>query len=603
MLFPATALPARPASRNGFPGVRTATGVLSTSTRRRRTMTAFPLILLLLATFSATAFTQRATHAFAGQIAGSRLQRPNILLIVIDDLGYGEAGCYGGTIPTPNIDRIAARGVRFTSGYVTAPFCAASRAGLLTGRYGTRFGFEFNPVGVQNTEPGIGLPVAEKTLADLLKNAGYATGLVGKWHLGGTPPFHPQRRGFDEFLGFLHEGHYYVPLPWENTTTWLRRKRLPTGEHGRWISHDGQRIESTHMGHAEPDYDADNPLLRSSQPIQETTNLTDAFTRESIAFIERHAERPFFLTVAYNAVHSPMQAVNSDLARFNEIEDLHRRIFAAMLFRLDQNIGQLLDALEEQNLERQTLIFVLSDNGGPTRELTSSNAPLRGGKGELYEGGIRVPFLMSWPGRIVAGQVEQRPVSSLDIAATVLPLAVFNPADLPLGVNPADLPLGVNPADLPLGVNPADLPPGVNPADLPPGVNPADLPPGVNPADLPPLDGRNLLPLLQLASGPRHPPQPILAETVAELYWRVGSKQALRSGNWKLIRNGNAAWELYHLEQDIAEHHDLASTLPHRVDELQQRYRQWEQQQRAPLWGGLPQTAKPSARDSINLPN
>jgi arylsulfatase B len=241
--------------------------------------------------------------------ASAQNQRPNILFIVADDLGYGELGCYGGKeIPTPHLDALAAGGARFTSGYVTAPFCAASRAALLTGRYQTRFGFEFNPIGAKNEEPGIGLPLGEKTVADRLRDAGYATALVGKWHLGGTAPFHPQRRGFDEFFGFLHEGHYFVPPPWTGVTTWLRRKTLPDGSQGRWTSPDVRIIWSTHLGYHEPDYDADNPILRGSQPEDERTNLTDAFTREACDFIGRHQQQPWFLYLAYNAVHSPMHS-------------------------------------------------------------------------------------------------------------------------------------------------------------------------------------------------------------------------------------------------------------------------------------------------------
>ncbi|MDQ3624631.1 MAG: sulfatase-like hydrolase/transferase, partial [Verrucomicrobiota bacterium] len=188
-------------------------------------------------------------------------ERPNIIFIVADDLGYGELGCYGGKdVPTPHLDSLARNGVRFASGYVTAPFCAASRAALLTGRYQTRFGFEFNPLGAQNAEPAIGLPVTERTLADALREGGYATALVGKWHLGGSARFHPQRRGFDEFFGFLHEGHYFVPPSWAGHVTWLRRKTLPDGSQGRWTSPDGRIVWSTHMGHFEPDYDADNPV-------------------------------------------------------------------------------------------------------------------------------------------------------------------------------------------------------------------------------------------------------------------------------------------------------------------------------------------------------
>ena len=384
-------------------------------------------------------FLGLALAAFASTItaaAGEPARRPNIIFIVADDLGYGELGCYGGKgIPTPHLDALAAGGVRFTNGYVTAPFCAASRAALLTGRYQTRFGFEFNPIGAKNAAPGIGLPAGEKTVADHLRATGYATALVGKWHLGGTAEFHPQRRGFDEFFGFLHEGHTYVPHPWAGVTTWLRRRALPAGGTGRWTSPDGRLIWTTHMGGNEPDYDADNPLLRSSQPVDERANLTDAFTREANDFIARHRTQPFFLYLAYNAVHSPMQAADAYLAKFAHIPDLHRRIFAAMLAHLDDSVGSVVAHLRAQGIAENTLIVFLSDNGGPTKELTSSNAPLRGGKGELFEGGIRVPFIVSWPGRI-APRALDTPVISLDATATALGLAGISSTPSPLdGVN------------------------------------------------------------------------------------------------------------------------------------------------------------------------
>jgi arylsulfatase A-like enzyme len=241
--------------------------------------------------------------------AFSEERSPNVILIIADDLGYGELSCQDPStdVPTPHIDSIAKNGVRMTDGYVSAPFCAASRAGLITGKYQTRFGFEFNPIGARNEDPDAGLPKPEKTLADHLRDrAGYTTAMIGKWHLGGTAHYNPIRRGFDEFYGFLHEGHYFRPAPYEGMTTWLRRKMLPGGESGRWISEDGRLIYSTHMGHNEPDYDADNPIFRNGQPIEEPENLTDAFTREAVQFIERCGdERPFFLYLAYNAVHSP----------------------------------------------------------------------------------------------------------------------------------------------------------------------------------------------------------------------------------------------------------------------------------------------------------
>ena len=369
-------------------------------------------------------------------LLAAETKKPNILFIVADDLGYGELGCYGGKgIPTPHLDALAASGARFTNGYVTAPFCAASRAALLTGRYQTRFGFEFNPIGAKNAAPGIGLPAGEKTVADHLRASGYATALVGKWHLGGTAEFHPQRRGFDEFFGFLHEGHTYVPHPWAGVTTWLRRRALPDGGTGRWTSPDGRLIWTTHMGGNEPDYDADNPLLRSSQPVDERANLTDAFTREANDFITRHRTQPFFLYLAYNAVHSPMQAADAYLAKFAHIPDLHRRIFAAMLAHLDDSVGSVVAQLRATGLAENTLIVFLTDNGGPTKELTSSNGPLRGGKGELFEGGIRVPFIVSWPSRI-APRALDTPVISLDATATALALAGISSTPSPLdGVN------------------------------------------------------------------------------------------------------------------------------------------------------------------------
>ncbi len=207
--------------------------------------------------------------AWGGLQAG---ELPNIIYIIADDLGYGETSVQNPdtNVPTPHIDSIAHNGVLFTDGYVSAPFCAASRAGLITGRYQTRFGFEFNPIGARNEDPDAGLPPKEKTIAFRLKNeAGYTTAMIGKWHLGGTAKYHPIRRGFDQFFGFLHEGHYFRPAPYDGMTTWLRRKVLPGGTLGRWASGDGRLFYSTHMAHNEPAYDADNPVYRNGQPISD----------------------------------------------------------------------------------------------------------------------------------------------------------------------------------------------------------------------------------------------------------------------------------------------------------------------------------------------
>jgi arylsulfatase A-like enzyme len=457
--------------------------------------------------------------------AAAESKRPNVLLIAADDLGYGELGSYGGKeIPTPNIDALAAGGVRFTQGYVTAPFCAPSRAALLTGRYQTRFGHEGNPTGAPNAAPRIGLPVTERTLADRLRGVGYATGLVGKWHLGGTAPFHPQRRGFDEFFGFLHEGHYFVPPPWQGVTTWLRKVALPDGGKGRWVSPDGRVIWTTHMGNKEPDYNADNPIVRDSQPVQETANLTDAFTREACDFIRRHQTQPFFLYLAYNAVHSPLQGADAYMEKFRHIPDIHRRIFAAMLANLDAGIGTVLTTLRDTGIERDTLVVFLSDNGGATRELTSSNAPLRGEKGQLYEGGIRVPFILRWPAQLPAGRVVDTPVISMDVTATALAAA------------------------------------GVT-------VEGAGQ------------DGINLMPLLTNDKAPDRP---------RTFYWRAGTRAAMRQGDWKIVRDGARGrlgqWQLFNLAADIAEVTDLAAQEPERLKTLVARWEKWSATQVEPAW-------------------
>ncbi|MEZ6130855.1 MAG: sulfatase-like hydrolase/transferase [Planctomycetaceae bacterium] len=457
---------------------------------------------------------------------GNSAKRPNIVLLLADDLGYAELGCQGNSdIPTPHIDSVAADGIRFTSGYVTAAFCSASRAGLMSGRYQNRFGYEFNPIGAQNEDPAAGLPVTEKTLADVLHDLGYTTGLVGKWHLGGSAKYHPYRRGFDEFFGFTHEGHYFVPPPYAGVSTMLRRKALPGNTQGRWTSSDGRMVYTTHMGHDEPDYDANNPIIRGGQPVTEAEYLTDAFTREAVSFIDRNADRPFFLYMAYNAVHSPLQGADSYMQKFAHINDIHRRIFAAMLSNLDDSVGAVLEALQHHHLENNTLVFFLSDNGGPTRELTSSNRPLRGEKGSMYEGGIRIPFLMKFPGRLPAGQTCDSPVISLDIFATAATLAR--------------------------------------------AASPSRTV----------IDGVDLMPFL--TGDTPEPPHPTL-------FWRTGSKGALRHGDWKLLRNPNRGdrntWQLYDLSRDLSETNNLADTQLRQRDELIQRWQSINAEMIDPVW-------------------
>jgi arylsulfatase A-like enzyme len=421
--------------------------------------------------------------------ADAPARKPNVLILLADDLGYADVGFHGcKDIPTPNIDSIARNGVRFTSGYDSGPYCSPTRAGLMTGRYQQRFGHEFNPA----AGPNIGLPVTETTLADRLKQAGYVTGLVGKWHLGSADKFHPQRRGFQEYFGFLGGAHAYLP-----------ERKMGGG------------------------------ILRGTTPVEEQEYLTDAFAREAVAFIDRHQKEPFFLYLAFNAVHTPMQAAEKYLKRFESISDPRRRTYAAMHSAMDDAIGSVLAKLRDSGLEEHTLIFFFSDNGGPTMKGTtingSRNDPLRGSKRQTLEGGIRVPFAMQWKGKLPAGKVFDQPIIQLDIVPTVLAAVGADTKNAT-------------------------------------------------------LDGVNLLPYLEgkQATAPHD-----------TLYWRFGDQMAIRRGDWKLVRYGSNATlaanemtpKLYNLAKDIGESNDLAAQEPERMKELQAAWDKWNAELAKPLWG------------------
>ncbi|MFM8892986.1 MAG: sulfatase-like hydrolase/transferase, partial [Planctomycetia bacterium] len=317
--------------------------------------------------------------------AAAAARRPNILVIVADDLGYADPGFQGGRdIPTPNLDALAAGGVRCTSGYVSGPYCSPTRAGLLTGRYQQRFGHEFNPGPPSAANIQVGLPPAEVTLADALRGAGYKTGLVGKWHLGHADRFLPQNRGFEEFFGFLGGAHSYLPAG--------RRDEGPTA------------------------------IYRGREPVPEPEYLTRAFAREAVAFIDRHRTEPFFLLLTFNAVHGPLEKPADDAGRFASIQDGRRRTYASMLAELDTGVGRVLDAVARAGLTDDTLVVFISDNGGPPGN-ASDNGRLRGHKASTWEGGIRVPFVVRWPGHLPAGATYDRPVIQLDVFPTALAAA------------------------------------------------------------------------------------------------------------------------------------------------------------------------------------
>lgn len=334
---------------------------------------------------------------------------PNLIVIMADDLGYADVGFNGcRDIPTPNIDRIAENGVVFTSGYVTYSVCSPSRAGFITGRYPQQFGYERN-LQYRVNDPNMGLSKEETTLAAFLKKAGYTSGIIGKWHLGAHISNHPLNRGFDEFFGHLGGGHQYFP---ENLTIKDSYAAQDEGESYRtWI-------------------------MRNFEPEKTDNYLTDEFSDEAVAFVERHRDKPFFLYLAYNAPHTPLQATEKYLSRFPDIDNPKRKTYAAMVSAVDDGVGKLLNKLDELGIEENTIVFFLSDNGGPEATNGSDNGPLREGKSSVYEGGFRVPFAMQYKAKIQKG-IFNKPVSSMDIFATMsgltkLPVSQDKPLD---GVN------------------------------------------------------------------------------------------------------------------------------------------------------------------------
>ncbi|HEY6170478.1 MAG TPA: sulfatase-like hydrolase/transferase [Verrucomicrobiae bacterium] len=308
--------------------------------------------------------------------------KPNILVILGDDLGWGELSCQGVThqVPTPNIDSIANNGIRFTSGYVSGPYCSPTRAGFMTGRYQQRYGHEFNPGPAEAAVENFGLSLKEKTIGDHLHAAGYATGWFGKSHLGYKPPFHPLKRGFDEYFGFLGGAHDYLDAA----------------------------------------ADKNNPILRGTEPVNNIGYTTEAFGQQAVDFIEKHHAGPWFCYLPFNAVHAPLESTTKYLGRFTSVEDQKRRTFCAMLSAMDDAVGAVLKKIREHKLEENTLIFFFSDNGGPTPSTTSGNGPLRGFKAQTWEGGIRVPYMIQWKGHLPAGRLDPRPVIQLDILPTAL---------------------------------------------------------------------------------------------------------------------------------------------------------------------------------------
>ncbi len=417
---------------------------------------------------------------------------PNIVLLFADDLGYADIGPYGSeTIPTPHLDRLAGEGVRFSAAYVTAGTCSPSRSGLLSGRYQQRFGFEFNTSGAAITHRlSRGLRPDVITMADVLQRAGYRTGMFGKWHLGTRSYFRPQARRFDEFYGFLAGAHSYFES----------KRRQPVY----------------------------SSMMRGQQRLEEKAYLTDAIAREAVAFIRKNRDRPFFAYLPFNAVHTPLEASQEYLDQFLGVENEARRAYYAMTSALDDAVGRILQVIDDEHLAQNTLVFFLNDNGGPVYTRVQDNGKLRLGKLFLFEGGIRVPMMVRWPGRMSAGSTYEGTVSSLDLFPTICAAA------------------------------------------------------GLRVPDSISLDGVDLLPFLRgEKTGDPH----------ERLFWRNGPNKAVRWNEWKLIQSHESRW-LFNLKEDPGESENLSDRRPEVGSRLEKALLEWQMSMKPPRWSSKPNRRK-----------
>ena len=444
---------------------------------------------VLLLTAFVSGFNTTGVNLLAQQSPQRAFSKPNVVLIIMDDLGYGDIGSYGGRdARTPNLDRLAREGVRLTNAYANGPSCTPTRAALISGRYQQRSGLEWV---LESSDQDRGLPATGRSLPALLKTNGYATGLVGKWHLGFKPEFGPNAHGFDEFFGFLGGAvDYYT--------------------HRR--------------GDGTPD------LFENTTPVEVPDYLTDEITRRAIRFVDNHATGPFFLEVAYSAVHWPFQPPNhrpadpnsvpqpnakGDLRLFQGPDDekpATRQDYVRMLERADEGVGKILAALDRHGLSRNTLVIFTNDNGG---EWLSRNQPFSHRKTTLWEGGIRVPLILRWPGRLPAGKTSGQVAITMDLTASIV------------------------------------------------AATRTVVPPGER------FDGINIIPSLTGES----------SLVARELFWRIVRpnllQKAVRFGRWKLLMD-NRHFLLFDLKTDLAERNDLAAQHPELVLKLKRLLADWE---------------------------
>ena len=482
------------------------------------------------------------TNLPAGAETKSGAKPPNVILIVADDLGYNDitlngGGLAGGTVPTPNINSLAQQGANFETSYSGNATCAPSRAAIMTGRYPTRFGFEFTPTPKQFMKvighykgpnqlydaiyhaerekdlipyETMGLPRTEITMAKMLKGQGYRTLHVGKWHLGDAPEFRSHVHGFDEALSFQHASSLYLPENDPNVVN--SQQEFDIIDRFQWAA------------------GSFGMHFNGGEAFKPKRYVTDYLTDEAEKAIEANRKQPFFLYLAYTAPHTPLQATKEDYAALSHIEDHTLRVYAAMVRNLDRNIGRVLQTLRDKGLDDNTLVIFTSDNGGAHYVgLDGLNKPYRGWKATFFEGGIRVPLFMKWPAAIPKGVKPQLPVNHMDIFTTV---AAVTGAKLP-----------------------------------------ADRP----------IDGINLLPQLSKPAdkGPERP-----------LFWRTDTYRVIRKGDWKLqvAQNPRKDW-LFNMALDPTEQNNLAAKEPDRVASMKKELEAFNATQVKPSWPSMAEAA------------
>jgi arylsulfatase A-like enzyme len=430
------------------------------------------IVIALVGIVPAVSWAQTTTPATAA--------KPNIVLILADDMDYADVLDGRKLAPTPNINSIAKNGVNFTNAYVTCPVCGPSRVAILTGQYQDRVGFDTNH-GPQIPE-NFGLPTTVTLVSETLKKAGYATGMIGKWHLGFEPDMVPNAQGFDYFFGHLHGAHDY------------------------------------NAGVEKP-----GPILRNTTPVKTTQYLTREFGDEAAQFIRKHKDSPYFLYVPFNAVHGPWQAPEETLEKFSSIKNHDDRLMAAMMSELDQAVGKILQAVKESGDEQNTIVIFTNDNGGVGGHKPEANGEFRGGKAMVYEGGIRVPFMMQWKGTLPAGKTYDKTISTLDLTPTFVAAG--------------------------------------------------------NAQSSVKYDGVDLMPFLLGKNDGT--PNPELFWNFVD----APNQKAVRKGDWKAVQMApRSSWELYNLATDVGETNNLAEENRDKLNELRRDWQEWNKTNPPPAW-------------------